>query len=478
MKKILLYIFTLSICVIFASCNKDKSGWVTFESEGIFVYDYDQTINVKFTHDNMASLGVFDYPDGWEVSISLSSSTLTATSPADASSGDDQGEVILSGYDDDGDLVLVYLVLAKTDFIALDDPDNYRQSNCMILTEPNKIYTFNPNRRGEELTDQATKAVSCEIIWRSPNMPVGYPTIRDDGSMSVYTISDIYDCDDDDDTNDIVEGNAVIAAYDSSGDILWSWHFWVTESDPTENAVTLNGIDFLPRNLGAATNSIDSEDDILTSYGLYYQWGRRDPFIYPYTYSAMDSYDMPIYDNDGVYVTHDLVDVSSSIGTLYYARQNPMTFIMGEDWKYTPDETLWGSNDKKSIYDPSPRGWRVPSASDLATLTWDGTDVASLTDDTYRYGTSLSGDLFMALGRKTYLDGTTQNASGDGTFIEGAGFYWSRDAIAGSTDAKSLYFYHDQSGTINDASDDVVTMNNNYSIERGNGMQIRCVRDL
>ena len=68
-------------------------------------------------------------------------------------------------------------------------------------------------------------------------------------------------------------GNALIGAFDAAGNVLWSWHLWLTEA-PALQALD-NGAVFMDRNLGAMSAS--PEDGPLT-YGLKYQWGRKDPF--------------------------------------------------------------------------------------------------------------------------------------------------------------------------------------------------------
>lgn len=94
-------------------------------------------------------------------------------------------------------------------------------------------------------------------------------------------------------------GNVVVCLYDTKkakGDnILWSWHLWLTEK-PEEKYTggicqggnySTDGYDFIAdpakgkltimdRNLGAI--SANKADKLLT-YGLYYQMGRKDPFI-------------------------------------------------------------------------------------------------------------------------------------------------------------------------------------------------------
>ena len=62
------------------------------------------------------------------------------------------------------------------------------------------------------------------------------------------------------------DGNAVIAATDEAGNVIWSWNIWSTGKIKD---LHLGEWDFMDRNLGAK-----SVDD----HGLYFQWGRKDPF--------------------------------------------------------------------------------------------------------------------------------------------------------------------------------------------------------
>ncbi len=49
------------------------------------------------------------------------------------------------------------------------------------------------------------------------------------------------------------QGNAVIALRDFSGEIVWSWHIWVTDREVTLTAA--NGYEWMDRNLGALNNT-------------------------------------------------------------------------------------------------------------------------------------------------------------------------------------------------------------------------------
>lgn len=76
------------------------------------------------------------------------------------------------------------------------------------------------------------------------------------------------------------EGNAVIAAKDADGNMLWCWHIWMT-APPKTVSVVAQGRDHsnvvMDRNVGATGASL-SEDNI---FGLYYYNPSNHPFIGP-----------------------------------------------------------------------------------------------------------------------------------------------------------------------------------------------------
>lgn len=103
------------------------------------------------------------------------------------------------------------------------------------------------------------------------------------------------------------KGNAVIA-YKVNGEILWSWHVWVTDdptqgptyksfdalkrekSDGTVELIPSSDWQWMDRNLGAVGSSITSGNWIKNG-GLLYQWGRKDP-IPPLLYKGNDFYEV------------------------------------------------------------------------------------------------------------------------------------------------------------------------------------------
>ena len=142
--------------------------------------------------------------------------------------------------------------------------------NCYIVTSPNTRYCFNPGAR----TTTADIA-SVSVLWETENLPSGNgsplgrivtnPAIGSDGNIYFST------------PDNTAQGNALLAARDANGVILWSWHIWRLNSAPADVTITNNHGDqavFLDRNLGAV--SADPADGYLT-FGLYYQWGSKNP---------------------------------------------------------------------------------------------------------------------------------------------------------------------------------------------------------
>jgi hypothetical protein len=74
------------------------------------------------------------------------------------------------------------------------------------------------------------------------------------------------------------EGNAVVAAKDGNGNIVWSWHIWLTKqtfaaADLTEVATGSHNYQLTPVNVGWVGTPFGR------GYSPYYQWGRKDAFI-------------------------------------------------------------------------------------------------------------------------------------------------------------------------------------------------------
>ena len=77
-----------------------------------------------------------------------------------------------------------------------------------------------------------------------------------------------------------VSGNAVVAVKNADGAVVWSYHLWVADFDPDANVMTWTDSEsgtsykMMDRYVGAVSNQPGSD----LSNGLFYQWGRKDPF--------------------------------------------------------------------------------------------------------------------------------------------------------------------------------------------------------
>lgn len=163
------------------------------------------------------------------------------------------------------------------------------------------------------------------------------------------------------------EGNAVVAAKDSNGTILWSWHIWLT--DPPGECVYINdaGI-MMDRNLGAICGnpinaSVSQHTANRESFGLLYQWGRKDPFLG----ACVDMYhEVPAASTPEFPAC---VETTEFIGTIKFAIEHPTTFVVG---CYGNPSWMWGEtmnsyplwSSEKTIYDPCPYGWKIPVGGD------------------------------------------------------------------------------------------------------------------
>lgn len=196
------------------------------------------------------------------------------------------------------------------------------------------------------------------------------------------------------------EGNALLAAFDSTGNIVWSWHIWMTDMpevfDYQNNAIPqsngqTDGYYCMDRNLGATDATALGGYE---TFGLYYQWGRKDPFIGDATEERArdvqnggwmnvtapfgNSSSLTVCNSAYTQAAWSATATSAAIGSIEYATANPMTFLTGDptsnkaDWLnlnnlgaeknniiYDADKSLWRPF-QKSNYDPCPVGYQVP----------------------------------------------------------------------------------------------------------------------
>ena len=187
-------------------------------------------------------------------------------------------------------------------------------------------------------TDVAIIApTSAELVWAYPETVVCNVSFDSESGNILFLASGI-------------EGNALIAAKDEDGTILWSWHIWATDQPKEQRYINDKGeFDVLDRNLGATRADRGIGDEWKESCGLYYQWGRKDPFLEGFFYqnnhlnkiSILEAIQNPNY-----------IVRTNAIETQRYKRE----------WMEPENRWLWIPG-QKSIYDPCPVGYVVANKS-------------------------------------------------------------------------------------------------------------------
>jgi hypothetical protein len=247
------------------------------------------------------------------------------------------------------------------------DLDAEGNANCYIITEPG-TYKFKAVIGNNSLA-YVEDPEEGGILWETwnddsevtPNSVLAAASYAED-FMIVRT------------PETLRPGNAVVAVKNAEGEILWSWHIWIPKTDiVTDSFGGIMGADLMDRNLGAlvATAATESQLDVL-SYGMVYQWGRKDPFT---AAGAFKSSTQATYAGEPEVVDADQITLAESI-----AHPRLLGHINNGDWADIPDNEYWNEL-AKTIYDPCPPGYRVPNrtgdfwSSDLTTKAGWGVDL-------------------------------------------------------------------------------------------------------
>lgn len=214
----------------------------------------------------------------------------------------------------------------------------------------------------------------AEVVWQSIS---GLITIPDnpinDGYLKFYVEPDKVD-----------QANAVIAVK-SGSTTVWSWHLWFTASSWTatytygSNKFMTMPLGFIdnsssgtatPRILpftftqgisnGKTTTAIFPQNGVSSTGGTctFYQWGRKDPFRKSGNPTASGGVKQSIaIQHPNTFYTAGEVDWSSP------------DYNYGYDyWNVGNTDTIKSTAVKKSIYDPSPVGYKLPPCTAFSSL--------------------------------------------------------------------------------------------------------------
>ena len=249
----------------------------------------------------------------------------------------------------------------------------------------------------------------------------------------------------------VQQGNALVAAKDGSGNIVWSWHIWVTTetfASLTTVATGSHNYQGTPVNLGWVPTGGEGKQ----GYNTYYQWGRKDAFI-PSTGSGSTNH--TVYGINGETVT-GLIYMASTTATIADNIKNPTTHYYNSSTTNGPCNTtyynMWDAQQtgtdnittatKKTVYDPCPAGFCVPTGNlyyfmsngdSRSMTTWDDTNKGATWDNSV-FASSITGTaLFFP------ASGIRSNNSGALKFVGSYGYYWSASPRS-SSNGRYLYF--------------------------------------
>ena len=218
-----------------------------------------------------------------------------------------------------------------------------------------------------------------------------------DGDYLVFTINKEY----------MQQANAIVAVLDADDTIMWSWHIWVTERDINQTHKVddwSNGAtyDMMSSNLGwvdgkqvyydprefkftfkqkktgeektMTVTQVGETFDYKDAGSTYYQWGRKDPIVALKNRDKTGVNDYRRLDtptDDYLYKTNDKGLVTCAEGikhpNVYYVRSTHPTAWL-TDAAYSPklwnvdgtEDDKWVESSMKTVYDPSPKGFKVP----------------------------------------------------------------------------------------------------------------------
>ena len=342
-------------------------------------------------------------------------------------------------------------------------------------------------------TQQSGKAMGAVLVWEDVQGLVTVdPVISGSGENAYITFSVPEET--------ITQGNALIAVLvddDNDGTpetVAWSWHVWVTEEDLTTVKEGSNSNFFAPVNVGwcegktaetyaartcrvratqagsglarTATLTQTAGSVVTGGNSPYYQWGRKDPLQASDGKVNANTF-KTYYPTSSAYAPA-VADGPVSIGA---AIRSPYTFYTKEvspyDWCSTTYHNHWSSTIKgtgtgqnanaktKTVYDPSPVGFRVPAPDAWAEFNTSNFTWGTVNGDNGRTYTP-SGLFFPASGFRP-------NSSGGVSVVGSYGYHWSSSPYS-ATLGYFLYFY---SGYVNPS---------NYYY-RAYGFPVRCVKE-
>lgn len=326
------------------------------------------------------------------------------------------------------------------------------------------------NHTGNAITDPyISKNADCtpakaELVWQdAPSLVTDIKYNNTDNGNISFCVK----------KNTIRQGNAVIAIKDAGNNVLWSWHIWVTDENIGQTIEVTNHqsqkYKFMPVNLGWCDGrtttyaersckvkftagdaskevSIKQVSASITTGGNhpYYEWGRKDPFP---PSNGLANTNKTWYDKDGNAHTESPKTENLSTGATcimnYILKPDVMQGQSYGDNTYanlwSTDNNVYTANDEnviKTIYDPSPVGFKLPPSNAFTGFTTTGDVTGTFSQINGTWDSSLKGFNFFTDANKTIFfpaSGYRDYSNGRVRYVGTGGWCWS-----------AVPFYQDQ----------------------------------
>ena len=331
------------------------------------------------------------------------------------------------------------------------------------------------------------------LVWQDAYHLIDPKSVKINGDFIEFYIPKKYIC----------EGNAVLAARDNNDNILWSWHIWVTGEDNIVNKTNVeitnragSKYNFMSLPLGFchadtrkyptrkvyvtitqnegtdnvkkdATAIIEQSSSTPQSLGVnapYYQYGRKDPFCPSNgkgnTFTTLYDLGAASYKFTAVSNATDTKTAISNPHTFYYiltSHWNTSDFLdfwdvgnSSQDFydKSSNTSAVYNHDSKKSVYDPSPVGYKTPEPAAWTNFTTTGSNTTNSREwnvnggftqgwNFYTNSNKIAYDLWHALGYISVNDTNTGGLLSVGS----SGYYWSCGPSTTAPNGRYLFFY-------------------------------------
>ncbi len=458
------------------------------EVEGEVAFSVGETRTFAVSMKGVASAKI-DAPQGWKASLDVAESgdaVLYVTAPGPATKAvvaDTERDIVITAYSSNGLSVITKISVYVDDSVDLVAAANGERANCYIVAAGGK-YRFAADyivAEGDGSFDN-TAIVAADWLWCTGSESLISEVSYSRGNKSIYfTVADN------------AKGNAVIAATDASGNIVWSWHIWMASGMETpmepHNYIRGNTWVMSDINLGATSKEVGNQE----AYGLVYQYGRKDPFpgAGATTYDganeavSFETQTVPYVVNVTMFPTAGFKSVANkTMGNddVAYVTKNPMHNVhtpgegaykegndvtSGSPWTYNLSHAeiaaLWSvDSNVKTVYDPCPAGYQVPVSNNV----WNSKTITG--GFTATKEETLNGYVFDAFNMadeavKTYYPAAGWRRSGQFRNVGQNGYYWTA-------------FYNSSRGSVITLALDGTKAANNVYQNTSCGFSIRCMK--